>query len=137
MIDFKIDLRGVPALVNKLNWVDNAIEREKQKILRDIGLLVQRDARRNAPFLNGDLERSIVFRTHRNDVEVLVPGNSAAGRYAERIHDFKGRTWNKRGVKTIAKGARADEKYISRAIDDDRVKINAMLDKLFRILRTI
>ena len=51
-------------------------------------------------------------------VDILVPSNSAAGDYAKKMHDEKGRTWKNRGVGTVAKGPQADEKYIERAIED-------------------
>ena len=73
MIDFVIDVRGVPVITNVLRNAGNTIERAKQRVLTNIGLLVQRTSRRNAPFKNGDLERSIVFRTSKDDGEILVP----------------------------------------------------------------
>lgn len=45
-----------------------------------------------------------------------MAANAEAGKYAKRIHDEKGKTWRKRGPGTVAKGARADDKYIQRAV---------------------
>lgn len=72
---------------------------------------------RHAP---GGLERSIEWRlTGRGfglDAEIYVAANAEAGKYAKRLHDEKGKTWRKRGPGTAAKGARADDKYILRAV---------------------
>lgn len=58
--------------------------------------------------------------------EVFVPSGVPAARYAVRIHDEKGRTWRNRGVGTVAKGSRADEKFISRARDENAGKYEAI-----------
>lgn len=72
---------------------------------------------RHAP---GGLERSIEWRlTGRGfalDAEIYVAANAEAGKYAKRIHDEKGKTWRRRGPGTVAKGARADDKFILRAV---------------------
>ena len=59
---------------------------------------------------------------------VFVASNSQAGRYARRIHDEKGVTWRNRGPGTIAKGARADEKFIERAIKDNVQKFRDFIE---------
>jgi len=51
-----------------------------------------------------------------------------AGRYAWRIHEEKGKTWFKRGKGTIAKGERADEKFIERALKDNADKIREIAE---------
>lgn len=72
---------------------------------------------RHAP---GGLERSIEWRLigkgFKLDAEIYVAANAEAGKYAKRIHDEKGKTWRRRGPGTVAKGARADDKYILRAV---------------------
>lgn len=49
--------------------------------------------------------------------------------YAKRIHDEKGSKWWKRGAGTIAKGARADEKFIERAVKDNADKYQGLIEK--------
>jgi len=52
-------------------------------------------------------------------VRIFVPSNSPAGAYAEYIHDAGPNgsgAWKKRGVGTVAKGSRATDKYIERAV---------------------
>ena len=73
----------------------------------------RRTARRTHP---GGLEKSIMLETTPTTARVFVPSNSLAGKYARRIHDEKGVTWQNRGPGTIAKGPQADEKFIERAI---------------------
>ena len=64
------------------------------------------------------------------DAEVYVAANAEAGKYAKRIHDEKGKTWRKRGPGTVAKGARADDKYILRAVQQAAKDFPARLQKL-------
>ncbi len=71
--------------------------------------------------------RSIRLMSHdENHAAIGVPSNSGAGKYAKKIHDEKGDTWEERGIGTEAKGDHADHKFIARAIQDrtdDIVKI--------------
>lgn len=92
----------------------------------------KRTARRMMP---GGLEKSIsksVECTQGGDFEahIFVPSNSAAGKYAVYIHDKKNIKWFKRGAGTQAKGARADEKFIARAVADNR-------DDYFRLVESV
>lgn len=68
----------------------------------------------------GGLERSIQWRMTGKgfalDAEIYVAANAEAGKYAKRLHDEKGKTWRKRGPGTVVKGARADDKFILRAV---------------------
>lgn len=64
----------------------------------------------------GGLEQSIAFTSDKDRAIVYVPANSTAGKYAFRIHEEKGVSWNYRGLGTIAKGPRADAKFIERAV---------------------
>ena len=85
---------------------------------------------RHAP---GGLERSIQWRLIGKgfsiDAEVYVATNAEAGKYAKRIHDEKGKTWRKRGPGTVAKGARADDKYIQRAVQKAAKEFPARFQK--------
>jgi hypothetical protein len=93
---------------------------------RSTGTQAQRDAgkrRRNDRSTSrpspGGLEQSIEMRSNAMNAEIFVAANSSAGRYAWRIHEEKGKTWWKRGKGTQAKGARADDKFIERALADN------------------
>ena len=81
----------------------------------------KRTARRMMP---GGLEKSIsksVEQTQDGMIEahIFVPTNSPAGKYAVYIHDKKNIKWFKRGTGTQAKGSRADDKFIARAVKDN------------------
>lgn len=80
----------------------------------------QRSTSREMP---GGLMRSISFRATPEFAEVFVAANSEAGKYAFTIHELKGQAWNKRGPGTVAKGSKADDKFISRAIEDRKPDI--------------
>jgi len=77
-----------------------------------------RKARATSRTKPGGLMRSISYKSNAKMAEVFVATNSEAGRYAWRIHEEKGRTWHKVGPGTLAKGAKADHKFIERAIKD-------------------
>ena len=94
----------------------------------------RRTKRRSVP---GGLEKSITYSVEfgghgQQDIEahVFVPKGSAAGEYANYIHNMKGIKWFKRGIGTVAKGARADEKFIYRAVHDNISKYGKMIRKV-------
>lgn len=81
----------------------------------------------------GGLAKSIQWRLigkgFNLDAEIYVAANAEAGKYAKRIHDEKGKTWWKRGPGTVAKGARADDKYILRAVQKAAKEFPARFQK--------
>ena len=81
----------------------------------------------------GALQNSITMRNTSDRVEIFVPENSPAGKYAIYIHDMKNQIggWRNRGSGTIAKGAQADEKFIERAIHDNMVEIERIVNDQF------
>lgn len=79
----------------------------------------KRTARRTTP---GGLEKSIEYEVKGDTCNVFVASNSYAGKYTKCIHDEKGKSWRKRGPDTIAKGSRADDKFVERAIRDNQDK---------------
>jgi len=82
----------------------------------------------------GGLERSISMTIDRAALtgSVFVSSNSEAGKYAAKIHDEKGVSWQNRGVGTIAKGTRADDKFIERALADNADKITGAFEAALR-----
>ena len=70
----------------------------------------------------GGLEKSIRGETEQVSgttvARIFVASNAPAGAYAKYIHDEKFKKWWKRGPGTVAKGAKADEKFVERAITD-------------------
>lgn len=83
----------------------------------------------------GGLQNSITFTSNETQAQIFVPANSEAGKYAYRIHEEKGITWFRRGPGTQVKGAKADSKFIERAIKDNTEQIQVMIqDELVKAL---
>lgn len=82
----------------------------------------------------GGLEESVEFEVNAQKLElsVFVADNSKARKYAKRIHDEKGVSWKKRGPGTVAKGARADDKFIERALKENETHIGAIIEDEMR-----
>ena len=131
-----------------------AVAREcTRRALVRCGLIALREAKANAPrsptnkilsatlkrrkktlrkMMPGGLEKSIAYEVNGEECSVFVAANSMAARYAKRIHDEKGQTWRNRGPGTVAKGPRADEKFIERAIADNEGKFTKIFDDEIR-----
>jgi len=119
--NMEMKLDGIPALMAWYRREPVEAQRAIDQAKTNTGFLVQREARRNAPYMRGDLERSITFELVEGGVRIFVPTNSAAGKYGYKMHNGK---YN-RGPGTVAKGARAGRKYITRAATDSESKINS------------
>lgn len=130
MFDFRIDLIGEAAVAARYAAAPGKIKGQIDRELTQIGFIVQRTARRFAPFLEGNLERSISFRLGSGYVDCFVPINSRAGQYAKWVHDG----FYNRGKRTRQKGPQADRKYIQRAITADKAKIKLRAKRVFDIL---
>ena len=141
MADFNVtEISGLDELQRKLAAMPMTLQAAESAAIRRCGLLAKSEAVANAPrsptmaqysatlkrkksttrrLTPGGLEKSIEFQqTSMTEGMVYVAANSYAGKYAKRIHDEKGVSWRNRGVGTIAKGDRADEKFIERAMSD-------------------
>ena len=81
---------------------------------------VRRKATAHSRAMPGGIERSISMKVGIDNACVFIAANLDAGKYAKRIHDGKGKSWFKRGIGTVLKGARADDKFIERAIKDNQ-----------------
>ena len=102
----------------------------KSPTMKILSATLKRKKRTSRKMMPGGLEKSIEYKVADNGkaVSIFVSSNSFAAKYAKRIHDDKGRTWQKRGPGTVAKGARADEKFIERAIKDNVGKYAAIVE---------
>lgn len=103
--------------------------------VRQISTTLVRKRRTKRRSVAGGLEKSITYSVEfggqgQKEIEahIFVPKNSAAGAYANYIHNMKGKKWFKRGVGTVAKGARADEKFIYRAVHDNLREYSRMIE---------
>lgn len=126
----EIDLGEIGRITQNIQNLGPKIDSGIKRGLSATGFMVQREARRNAPYRDGYLERSIEFKTGRDYVDIFVPLNSPAGKYAKVMHDSE---YN-RGEKTMAKGSQAGRLYIKRAIDDNRANIIDEFKAVFRSL---
>ena len=116
------DIQGLDAVNAAIGNLSKVAPVAARRAMTRCGLIAVREAKANAPrspTMNGGLERSIEYEASESGCAVFVASNSQAGRYARRIHDEKGITWRNRGPGTVAKGQRADEKFIERAIRDN------------------
>ena len=143
------DFNGVEELRASLKKLMAMPKPVIRRALSRCGMIAVREAKANAPrsptmkqksatlkrkkrtrqrTMPGGLEKSIEYEiTPRGQLSVFVAANSFAGKYAKRIHDEKGMTWRNRGPGTIAKGSRADEKFVERAIKDNTDKFTAII----------
>ena len=81
-------------------------------------------ARNRTSITTGSLRDSITMEEGRLKVDIGVPGNSRGGKYAEKMHDEKGKTWDELGPRSKQKGA--TDKFIYKAADDSK-KVQAEL----------
>lgn len=134
------DITGLDGVENLLRGLVKVAPTASRRSMARCGLIAVREAKANAPrsptmkqhsatlkrkrrtarrMLPGGLEKSIEYEADETHCSVFVASNSQAGRYAKRIHDEKGITWRNRGAGTVAKGPRADEKFIERALREN------------------
>lgn len=146
--DAAIDTSGVEAALDTLK---GSVSAEVARAVQRACMIVHREAVRNAPVSPtnaqyskavlkrkkrtkrrmhpGGLSRSIEWETRGMEGSVFVASNSEAAAYARKIHDDKYKSWRNRGPGTIAKGTRADDKFIERALNDNADAIGALIEK--------
>ena len=143
MIELDATLKNVEQAFTELRRVAKDVPKASRRALTRIARIAHREARKNAPHgpsasqikakrktkrkvkrknraysrpAPGGLERSLAYTADQNEAVIFVAANSEAGKYGYRLHEEKGLTWKKRGPGTQAKGARADDKFITRAV---------------------
>jgi len=125
--------RALNRAVNRVQTVaiDNAprsptqSQRQAQNKTRKRGKRKPNASTRAMP---GGLEKSIEKRVEGLQGFVYVAANAPAGKYAARMHDEKGRSWSRRGPGTVAKGTKADAKFIERAVNDEQSNIVKIIE---------
>lgn len=148
---FKVDTSQLRRLERSLSKAGASFEKGKKLLLKKIGAVVQGTAKGYSPesptigmyakmnksgvtnrkrsnITTGSLRDSISTKTGKDEVSIFVAANSRAGKYAEKIHDGKGKSWKKRGPRTVQKGAKADDKFIDRAYLDREKNIAELVD---------
>lgn len=154
---FTVDSRQLKRLNKSLSKAGVKFEKGTTRLLKKIGVVVQGLAfkyspespsraqyaaqnksgvtRRSASSITSrSLRDSITMKAGKDSVSIFVPSNSRAGKYAEKIHDEKGSSWQKRGVRTRQKGSKSDDKYIYRAYDDSEKEQSALVDQVIKEL---
>ena len=147
------DIQGLDAVNAMIRNLSKVAPVASRRAMSRCGLIAVREAKANAPrsptmkqhsatlkrkkrtarrMLPGGLEKSIEYEASETGCSVFVARNSQAGRYAKRIHDEKGVSWRNRGAGTIAKGSRADDKFIERAIRDNAQNFAHIVDDELR-----
>ena len=147
------DISGLDAVNAAIRDLAKVAPVASRRAMARCGLIAVREAKANAPrsptmkqqsatlkrkkrtarrMLPGGLEKSIEYEATETGCSVFVASNSQAGKYAKRIHDEKGVTWRNRGPGTIAKGQRADDKFIERAIRDNAQNFAHIIDDELR-----
>ena len=158
MSEVNVDTRELRAFVNRLDKAGKNTPANIKKMLKKVGVIVQGKARTYAPrsmtksqyvstlkggktkqaaskFHPGQLKKSITAEQSKNKVEIGVPSNAPAGKYAEKMHDDRGRSW-----KELNKfnDPDATDKYIYKAYDDSEGNIEKALDAfLAQLIREI
>ena len=153
MADFKVDYSQLRRLERSLGKSEKKLNAGRKNLLKKIGSVVLGLARRYCPesptkaqyasqnksgktnrkassITTGSLRDSITTEVKKDYVSINVPSNSKGGKYAEKIHDEKDKTWWDVGIRTKQKGAKADEKYIYRAAEDGSKEIDALIDQV-------
>jgi hypothetical protein len=153
----KVDRVQLMKLSNSLRKAGISYDRGKKMLLKRIGKMVQGVARDYCPesptigmyakmnksgktkrkrtgITSGSLRDSIQHHEDKNATHIYVPANSRGGAYAEKIHDEKGKSWKKRGPRTVQKGAKADAKFIDRAYADNSRNVDRMVDDVIDAL---
>jgi hypothetical protein len=153
-----VDTRELVALERRLALAGKATNANKRKMLSTIGSIVGKMAIAMAPrsmtkaeyvsmlkggktkrstssFTSGSLKSSITTEVKKDSVEIGVPSNSKAGRYAEKIHDEKGKSWKKLGWQN---DGLATDKYIFKAEEktkDQYMKaVDGLVDKIIKAI---
>lgn len=134
-----VPLALYPALARALNRVGQHAAREakanapRSPTVGQISKTLVRKRRTRQRAFPGGLEKSIQYSVERGskgvEAHVFVAANSPAGKYADYIHNQKRVRWWKRGVGTVRKGARADEKFIERAVGDNLDAYGKLIDE--------
>ena len=148
-----IEIRGIADAMATIKGAERIAPNITPQVLERCGLLARREAIANAPrsptndqysatlkrkqrtarkMYPGGLEKSIEHTVLFDTCFVFVAENSYAGKYAAKIHDEKGITWRNRGPGTIAKGPRADEKFIERAVFDNQENFRRIFEDELR-----
>ena len=152
-LSITIDTKEVSSFIRR--WGDDAPKKIASALL-EAGRVVESDAKRFCPQSPtksqsdnyaglskskyyrgkdpGTLSRSIKILNKsqiklQQRVEVGIPRNSTANRYADYIHNRKHRDWFLLGPGSTSKGAHVDDKFLDRALDANASDIQRLFER--------
>ena len=129
MIQMDIRIVGMESVKRWLEKNRRLLEKNIEKQRHKIGKLIVDRAKDYSPKDTGQLEDAITYRVLSNgDIEIYVPKNSKAGKYAKIMHD----TRYTLGRRSITKGSKVGREFIKRAINDQDDKILKELERAFK-----
>lgn len=119
---------AIDRITRKIVYPEAFQNTPKSPTVKKASKTLKRKKRTRTRHFPGMLEESIQAEARGLVGEIYVAANSPGGPYAHYIHEMKNKLWFKRGPGTIAKGDRADEKFITRAVMDNQDKLQKILD---------
>ena len=128
MLDIKITSNS--GFLNYLKGLNGKLDKGLRVARKDIGKLLEKESKLNAPDDEGDLEEAIRYAVRGDKISIFVRRSSKAGKYAYQKHYGK----YKRGAGTKSKGSRAGRLFIQRAIDDNESEMDQIIYKAFKKL---
>lgn len=128
MIMPEITVTGTARVRAKIDSAGRTLNIALARGFHDIGLIAQRDARRFAPFLEGDLERSIDVQHNFNHARLFVANNSPAAKYAKKMHEGH-YNLGKRSRQKATGGDAVGRRFMSRAVEKNRSKFKTILQQ--------
>jgi len=159
-VQVTIDTRELQDLGRRLERAGRATPKNFRSMLTEIGLIIWKVARDYCPqspsktqyvatlkrgetkrsptsFTRGQLRNSITTEVFDDRVEIGVPSNSPGGSYAEKIHDERGKSWNKLGVGNDDNQYATDKFIFNAATDTERVWMKKADEVVERIIKEI
>ena len=119
---------AIDRITRKIVYPEAFQNTPKSPTVKKASKTLKRKKRTRTRHYPGMLEESIQAEARGIVGEIYVAENSPGGAYAHYIHEMKHKLWFNRGPGTIAKGDRADEKFIERAVVGNQDKLQKILD---------
>lgn len=119
----KAILTAIGLIVNRTAWNYAPMSMSKDQYVATLKGRVGKDGKRlpketkRRVFTRGSLKFSITNKVENDSVSIFVPSNSKAASYAEKMHDERGKTWDKLST---GKQPLSQDKYIENAEKDTR-----------------
>ena len=142
-MDIKLKVSGISEVMAKIRYIAQKVPENGRKKMHALADFLVKEAQLNAPERNGNLVASIrkeVTYGHRGrlQIDIVAGGNALVDRYVVQVHEHyedmvapskygsgpSGRTYAKRLANP---GRYIGEKFLSRAIEDNRERIPAEL----------